>query len=186
MVLFSILRSGGQSGSSQQHDIAISSMTFTPPPRVGTRCPGWGRDSPGGQRLDHGHQFGALRGQVGHFGVELGQAAAQQLRGRLARAGAGVADREQLADLPQPVQRRGRVGPVASRGTGRRWEQSDPLVVADRVRAQARFGGQPSPTPSMSADSIPTDDLFAILRAPRPSPRRRDALSCRGSRARPM
>lgn len=91
--------SSQQSGS-QSH--VRSSMGVHLPPRAGTRC----QDSVGAvsrwQRIGHRYHLGAQCGEPGDLRVHLREPATQELPGRLARAGAGVPDRQQGADVGQP------------------------------------------------------------------------------------
>src|SRR5579875_3599006 len=112
----------------------------------GSRAPGARHRvgaSGAGNRCEHGGELAAQCGQPGHLGVDLGQAAAQQVSGRLARALTGIAEVQQLADGVQaqaeplcaadelqPVQRALVVPAVVAGGARRRGQQAFPLVVA--------------------------------------------------------
>lgn len=102
-----------------------------------------------GIAVDDPGQLGADGPQLGDLRVDLTHAPAQQRLGVAAGTQALVADGQQLTDLaqpqadplsaldePQPLDRIGAVLAVAGRGPGRRWQQSQALVVADGVGAQ--------------------------------------------------
>ena len=144
-----------QVGSSQHEHIPITSFLESIKIR---RAPG-SRDGVRAVRAEypgeHAGEIGAQRREPGYLLVDLADMLAEQRLRRAARAGPGIPDREQLADLgeaqpeplrapdeQQPVQVGGAVPAVIPVGPVRLRQQAGPLVVADRVRAHPGASGQ--------------------------------------------
>lgn len=140
-------------------------------------------------------QLFAQSDEVGDLFVDLGQALTEQGGGRLAGTFAGLAQREQFADVGEtqsealgaldeahPVDGAVVVAAVVGRGP-RRWrKQTDPFVVADRVGLHAHLSGQAdyaqgvargahAPTVTLGARSKVKSAAGPICRLPSPLPR---------------
>jgi hypothetical protein len=162
--------------SSQHEHIPITSL----PIPQNRRAPGARhrvRALRAGHRGQHPGQLGPQYSEPVHLLVDLGDVPAQQRLRRAARAGAGVADRQQLPDFrqPQPEPLRtadeqqpvhsGRVIPaVITPGPGRCGQQSGPLVVPDGV------GTDPGPRCQLSHRQRPGDLIDAHVPTLNPGP----------------